>query len=378
MSAARPDLSDVIRGRKWRPRSAPPQPGPPIPPFREAPAVRPKVFTTEEGLIKDAIMKVKLSHPIRFSPGKVVAKGPTLSVGVPRPPDFVNDYTSMGPDIVASWRPGGAFRRLSGTDIRTANRTSIPTANGSSGGFKVPLKNYGLGIRYSYGHALHPWHAKYLVASPGFDEVVSDNGSGWPVGFPHSAAEVFRRRYAMKNRTEPLWWFVTVFSGDSDIPNSNLVRSKLRSKLQSAVRTALKQRGYSSAGVRLEGPTGRPARFHQLYGSMRIDGLTKPLLDTAYDALVVYLTQVVVALEAQLGGRKQGQTLPKQRRSGRPGQPEQGDLSLEDDFTTYQEGYEVIGSSARQEGGSVKTKSSFQPKLGKRPGKKYYKLQAQK
>ncbi|CAK7267579.1 hypothetical protein SEPCBS119000_002620 [Sporothrix epigloea] len=268
----------------------------------------------------------------------------------------------MGPDIVASWRPGGSFRRLAGSEIRTASKSNNPSFHGSAGGFKNVLKNHGLTIRYSFGHALHPWHAKYLVASPGFDEVIKDNGSGWPVGFPHSAAEVFRRRYAIKNRTEPLWWFVTVFHGDSEAPNSNLVRNKLRSKLQSAVRTALEQRGYSSAGARLAGAAGKPARFHQLYGSMRIDGLTRPLLEATYDALVAYLSQVVVALESQLGGRKQGQTAPKQKRPAR-----QADSTLEGDCAADHGGYETVGSGTRQGGGFVKAtaKVKSQPKTGR-------------
>ena len=316
-------------------------------------------------------MCAKMSQPRKFFPEDVarVGSGPVMSVGVPRAPNYAKDYTSMGPDIVASWRPGASLWRLAGSDIRVANRANSSASVGASASTKGAGKNYGLSIRYSYGHALHPWHAKYLVASPGFDEVVSDGSPGRPIGFPHSAAEVFRRRYAIKNRTEPLWWFVTVFSDDSDLPYSNLVRHKLRFKLQSAFRTALKQRGYSPIGVRLEGEAGTPARFQQLYGSARVDGVTRLVLDASYDELVAYLAQVVVALESRLGGRKQGQALHKKKRPGRPGRASQTDPAPEDDWTADQEGFEMVGSGARQSGGQEKAKSALQPKPRKGAGK---------
>ncbi|CAK7209346.1 hypothetical protein SBRCBS47491_000412 [Sporothrix bragantina] len=316
-------------------------------------------------------MTAKLCYPTKYFPENQAMTVPVLSVGVPRAPDFVNDYTSMGPDIVASWRPGGPFRRLGGNEIRTANRASSIGVAAAFAGTKGSSKNYGLSIRYTFGHALHPWHAKYLVASPGFDEVAYDGGLGGPVGFPHSAAEIFRRRYAIKNRTEPLWWFVTVFPGDSDLPYSNLVRHKLRFKLQSAFRTALKQRGYNLVGVRLDGLDGKLARFQQLYGSVRVDGMTQPLLDVTYDELVAYLCQVVVAVEGHLGGRKQGQTLPKQKRPGRLGRPDKADPAPEDGWTADEEGFQVVGSGTRQGGGLAKANSDLQPKPSKGSAKPY-------
>ncbi|CAK7202907.1 hypothetical protein SEUCBS139899_005634 [Sporothrix eucalyptigena] len=317
--------NNLPRRRKRRPQTAP-QPGPPEPPFQDKYAIRPGIFTTEKSLTDAAIMRAKLSNPKKFSVQKTsvylhasstdrsedpfstgVLQSADFfnhydiippSIGVPQAPNFFEDYTKMGPTVVPSWSARGAFKRLSGSAIRTARTRGRAGPGGAGAG-----NGHGLSFRYSNFHVLHPWHAKYLEGSPGIDDIGAERGPEGYVGFPHTLAEVFRRRYAIKNRDQPLWWFMTVLPTDGDIPNSNLVRHKMRYKLQAAFHVALRQCGYGSDGLRLEGSAGRQALFPQMYGTVRVDGHVRSMLEASFTDLVAYLSQAVVTLEGLLGDR---------------------------------------------------------------------------
>ncbi|KIH91489.1 hypothetical protein SPBR_01876 [Sporothrix brasiliensis 5110] len=294
----------------------PPQPGPLKPPWPDAnPDAGPqrrKIYTSEKGLIENAITMARIDLPYKLpfpSPGKKKHTGdPILSIAVPRPPDFRRDFTNLGPDVVAPWRKGGVFKLVSEKEIMAAG-TSVD---------KKFTKSYGVRIRYSHQHSLHPWSANNLAASPGIEDAlgasdgqgVSAAPSGWPVGFPHPFSEMARRRYALKNRSDPLWWFAIVFAAEGQLPNSNLVRNKMRYKLQSAVEAALRQRGYAANGVRLDGSAGANAKYSQLYGSIRADGPLVQMLTAPYDELVGFLAQAIIVVESLLGGRKQTKLEP--------------------------------------------------------------------
>jgi hypothetical protein len=249
-----------------------------------------------------------MAHPLKFpfpslARRKSSSEAPIYTLGVPRSPDFRNDYTNMGPDVAAPWRKGGVFHLIPDRDIKAAGTVSD----------RQYTDNYGVRVRYSKLHSLHPWSANHMAASPGIEDTfgASDGqgmgaaSSGWPVGFPHPFSEMVRRKYAIKSHTDPLWWFAIVFVTDGQLPNSNLVRNKMRYKLQSALQAALRQRGYAANGRRLEGAAGAKAKYSQLYGSMRADGPLVQILDAPYDNLVGFLAKAVIVVEGLLGRREQ-------------------------------------------------------------------------
>ncbi|KAL1894524.1 hypothetical protein Sste5346_005759 [Sporothrix stenoceras] len=237
---------------------------------------------------------------------------PIITVGVPKAPDFTKDFTNMGPNVAAPWRKGGVFTLIPDNKIKAAVAADS----------QQYTNRYGVRVRYSRLHSLHPWLVRYLAASPGVEDAYGSSdgqgadsaATGWPVGFPHPSADVVRRKYAIKNRTEPLWWFAVAFPNDPHLPHSNLVRDRMRQKLQGALKVALERRGYAPNGIRLEGQAGAKARFSQLYGSLRVEGPIGPALRAPFDDLAGFLAQAIIVVEDLLGGRKQTMSTQEQNR----------------------------------------------------------------
>lgn len=295
-----------------------PQPGSLEPPWPDinpdAGPSRRKNYTSQSGLIDRAIFAATINKPDIFpfpqrdTRGKrkqYRLKETVLALGVPKSPDFAKDYTNMGPNVVAPWRKrGGVFQTLRDKEIKAAI---------DDGDVRWYKNNHSMLVRYTNLHSLHPWSAKYVVASPGVEDFtgtsdgqgVDDLPAGWPVGFPHPFAELVRRRYAIKNRTEPLWLFAIAHTFDVKFPLRNLVRERMRTKLHGAIKAALERRGYAPNGMRLDGEAGSKARYSHMYGTLRVEGGTSALLKAPFGELVGFLTQAVVALERRIGVRDQ-------------------------------------------------------------------------
>lgn len=295
----------------------PPQPGRLDPPWPDsnpnAGPQRRKIFTSQKGLIDNAVFAATVLRPYispfpqtksKGKPPEDRRKKPVLALGVPKSPDFAKDYTNMGPNVSAPWRKGGVFRMLSDSEIK---------ATSDDGDVRRYKNSHSMRVRYTKLHSLHPFSANFLAASPGVeDNTGASDGqgfdsapSGWPVGFPHPFAEVVRRRYAIKNRTEPLWWFTVAHSSDPNLPLSNLVRDRMRNKLQGALKAALERRGYAPNGIRLDGKAGAKAKYSHMYGSLRVEGGASALLKAPFDELVGFLAQAVILVERQIGVRGQ-------------------------------------------------------------------------
>ncbi|OAA62494.1 hypothetical protein SPI_04034 [Niveomyces insectorum RCEF 264] len=259
-------------------------------------------------------------------------------LAVPGPPPGSEDeddttlatgFAAIGPDVVSPVG-SGAFRSVPARALRQAvdaAAAAVAAAHvhahahtNTETTVAAPLRQ--LHLRYSHQHVVHPWSLRYL-------EVPTVSGQ------PHCLAELTRRRYVEKQRTEPLWWFVLVHTNHEDrsgkdgplpggvlLRKSAFVRTTVRQRVQRAFRAALRRRGYGAGGEVLpqaddraaaaqtnttmtssatqqQQQRHRPAR-RPLYGSLRMEALVWPLVTVPYGVLVAYLEQVVGVLEGVL------------------------------------------------------------------------------
>ncbi|EFX01923.1 hypothetical protein CMQ_4994 [Grosmannia clavigera kw1407] len=202
-------------------------------------------------------------------------------------------YTAMGRDVVPP-------RTMAMRPLPSGVKTAMTTADGR----KRVESSAGLRVRYGQQHVLHPWSMRYLEATEGGGS--SSSSSHQHHHLPHCLAELTRRRYAAKNAGETLWWFVLVHT-DGDLPiKSAFVRLAMRRRVQRAFREALRRRGYDQTGRRQTGTETTEKATHSLNGTVRIEGMVRPLLKTAFEPLVTHLERIVGTLERVLGGAKTG------------------------------------------------------------------------
>ncbi len=147
----------------------------------------------------------------------------------------------------------------------------------------------GLGVWASRMHVFHPWSMRYLDSTG------------------HALVDITLSRYL--ERKEPLWWFVMLHT-ESSLKQSGFARSKMRQKVGSAFMQALQRKGYDkggrglpdssdSAGSLSAAHSSRPTAG-ELYGSVKIEGGVKNLLDLQYEKLVEFCEVVVSGLEQTL------------------------------------------------------------------------------
>lgn len=225
--------------------------------------------------------------PYLYGTDKKGGQTPVVAVPMPPRPDA---YTDMGRNVVPP-RPT-VFQSL-----------PLPRPTGGE-------PSTSLHVRFSPQHVLHPWSMRYLEATTEGDAAgaVDNTVVAALSQFPHVLAEPTRRRYAEKNARDSLWWFVLVHAGGaaSDAaPIRGIVqRSGMRRRVERAFRDALRRHGYSASGeplsswpVRIAEGERVPRPRRPLVGTVRIEGIVRPLLQAGFERVTQRLDCVVTALE---------------------------------------------------------------------------------